>query len=117
MDGPFGSLLMRVYVRGWCRGNERHLSILASWIDLLARGNVPTFRHVAAASGQEISMVHTVIRAFIVDVRRVQKEEEELGTPIERWVVDEGQGEEKMGAGSPQPHQKEGKEEDDGGTF
>lgn len=88
MDGLFGSLLLRVFVRGWCRGNTRHLAIVATWIELLERGEAVTVRHVAAASGQDKMTVMRVLREFRVDVRAAQLEEEALGTSIERWLKD-----------------------------
>lgn len=82
MDG----LLLRIFVYGWCRGNERHEAIIGTWIDLLRRGSPVSERHVAAASGQPSATVHKVLTAFRQDVRRAQLEEAELGTPIEWWL-------------------------------
>lgn len=88
MDGMFGSLLLRVFVRGWCRKNEQHLTILSTWIELLERGQHVSERHVAAASGQPSPTVHKVLAAFKRDVRAAQLEEEAIGTSMDLWLKD-----------------------------
>jgi len=92
MDGMFGSLLLRVFVRGWSRGKEEHLAIVSTWIELLERGSPVSVRHVAAASGQDFTVVCRVLKAFKRDVRAAQVEEEALGTPIELWLTDDHRG-------------------------
>lgn len=80
------SEILRVFVRGWCRGSASRQRIVCAYLVSAAEGDELSVREIAAVTGDNFMAVHRVVTEFRGDVRHAQAEEEVCGLPLWAWA-------------------------------
>lgn len=80
------SEVLRVFVRGWCRGNQRFAKVVVYWLIASMEDLPRSTRTIAAVTGVKESQTRYIIAKFRRAIAAAQIEEQMLGLPKSAWA-------------------------------
>lgn len=80
------SEVLRIFVRGWCRGNQRFAKVVVYWLIASMEDLPRSTRTIAAVTGVKESQTRYILAKFRRAIAAAQVEEQMLGVPKSAWA-------------------------------